>query len=165
MNSLVRIFVLALIFVTITSEEQHKLFDLNTMYEMGTLDTFLAQVKDGQPVKVEQCLDNPTFKPSQITVDPPAIVKGKSIKINVLGVMLSDQIVAKLHLDTYLNGAVIYNADVDKKNQQVPKGMYKYDYEASVPTFTPSGNWEIYVHLLSSSGVELNCIRASFTMP
>ena len=151
--------------VSMMACEEGKLFDLNTMYEQGTILKFLADVKNGAPITVESCQENPIFKSTKIVVDPTEIIKGQNIRFKVVGVMLSDQIVNKMHLDTFYNGAVIYTADVDKKNAPVKKGTYGYDYEASVPTFTPSGKWEIFIYLLNDKMDKLSCHKATFVMP
>jgi hypothetical protein len=157
--------VLILAISAISAQEARKLFDLNQMYEQGTLLNFLADVKGGAPVSIESCQDKPIFQSTKITVDPTEIIKGQNISIKVVGVMLSDQVVNKLHLDTYYNGSVIYTADVDKKNAPVKKGPYGYNYEASVPTFTPSGKWEIFIYLLNDKQEKLSCQKATFNMP
>ena len=151
--------------ISLISCDNVQLFDSNGMYEQGALLNFLADVKGGAPITTENCLDTSIFKSIKITVDPTEIIKGQSIRIKVVGVMLSDQIVNKLHLDTFYNGAVIYTQDVDKKNVLVKKGNYGFDYEAAVPTFTPSGKWEIFVYLLNDKQEKLSCLKALFTMP
>jgi hypothetical protein len=151
--------------VSMIACEEGKLFDLNAMYEQGTILKFLADAKNGAPITVEGCQENPIFKSTKIVVDPTEIIKGQNIRFKVVGVMLSDQIVNKMHLDTFYNGAVIYTTDVDKKNAPVKKGTYGYDYEASVPTFTPSGKWEIFIYLLNDKLEKLSCHKATFVMP
>jgi len=76
--------------------------------------------------------------------------------------MIQDQIVQKIHLDTYFNGKVIYTQDVDKKNLEVKKGKWAFDYEASVPTFTPAGHWEIFIYVVNNENANLSCIKAIF---
>ena len=155
------IFVLAISYIACDSG---KLFDLHQMYEQGTLLNFLADVK-GAPVTTEECMNPQIFKPVKITIDPTEIIKGQSIKIKVIGAMLSDQVVNKLHLDTFYNGATIYTNDVDKKNVAIKKGNWFYDYEAAVPTFTPSGKWEIFIYIINDKQEKIHCLKAMFTMP
>lgn len=155
--------ILTLAITLICSQDAGKLFDLNKMFEQNTLTAFLASVgEDGYPVTVEDCLDNPTFKPTQRVVDPPNLVKGKSIRIKIGGVMLQDVVLSKLHLDTFYNGKTIYTDDVDKKNLAIKKGRWAYDYEASVPTFTPAGHWEIRLYLVDTDNKNLSCLKATF---
>lgn len=126
---------------------------------------FMEISENGAPITSESCLNNPVFKTTKISIEPKEIIKGQSIKIKVGGVMLQDTQVNKLHLVTYFNGEVIFTDNVDKKNVPVKKGtLYSYDYEAAVPAFTPSGKWEIFLHLQDPSGKDLNCLKASFTM-
>ena len=154
--------VFALLFIVISSEPL-KLFDLNKM-SVQYLENFLAATESGIPITLEECLDNPTFHIAKLTHDPDQLIKGQNIKISVKGTMLSDQDVDKLHLDTYLNGAIIFQDNVSKKGK-VAKGPWAYDYEASVPSFTPSGKWEINVVILNSNQEKLSCVKATFITP
>jgi hypothetical protein len=163
--SLMRVIVLVLTIYAISCEAG-KLFDLNQMYHEGTLLGFLEDIKlkDGAPVTLEQCLDDPVFEITKMVVTPDSVIKGQNIKIKVMGIMTTQQTVSKLHLDTFYNGKTIYTDNVDK-GSSVVEGVYTYDYEASVPTFTPAGKWEIYVYLLNTADEKLSCVKAAFTMP
>jgi hypothetical protein len=160
--------ILIILSITCIFCNQGRLFDLNKMAEQGTLMKFLADAKmmtDGSPVSVEPCEDTGLFKITRMTVDPTEIVKGQSIRIKVLGVFLQDVTISKLHLDTLYNGGVIFTDNVDKGNTPQKKGTYAYDYEASVPTFVPSGKWEILINLLNDKEEKLSCVKATFEMP
>ena len=157
-----RIFIFALAVCSIFSQHAGRLFDLNEMYAQGTLKAFLGLGDEGYPVTVSDCLENPVFKITQKVVDPPTLIKGQSIKIKAGGVMTQDEVVQKIHLDTYFNGKVIYTNDVDKKNLEVKKGKWAFDYEASVPTFTPAGHWEIFVYIVDKANNNISCIKAVF---
>jgi len=162
MKAFLKSLILAITVSLITSQHAGALFDLNEMYKQGTLSSFLALTGDGYPVTLSDCMENPTFKVTQKVVDPPTLIKGQGIKIKVGGVMVQETIVSKLHLDTYFNGKVIYTNEVDKKNVTVPKGKWGYDYEASVPTFTPSGHWEIFIYIVDGSANNISCVKAVF---
>lgn len=160
---LIKVFLFVLSLALVCSQDAGVLFDLNGMYEQGTLQAFLALGDDGYPVTLGECLDSPTFKIVQKGVVPSKLIKGQSIKILVAGVMTQDVVVQKIHLDTYFNGNVIYTAEVDKKNVEVKKGKWNYDYEASVPTFTPNGDWIIKVFVVDKNNANLSCIQAAFS--
>lgn len=157
-----RIFLFTLAISSILAQHAGRLFDLNEMFAQGTLKTFLALGEEGYPVTVSDCMENPIFKITQKVVDPPTLIKGQSIKIKAGGVMIQDEIVKKIHLDTYFNGSVIYTNDVDKKNLGVKKGKWAFDYEASVPTFTPAGHWEIFIYVVDKDNNNLSCLKAVF---
>jgi len=159
---IIRTFLFALAISSIFAQEAGRLFDLNEMYAQGTLKAFLGLGDDGYPVTISDCLENPIFKITQKVVNPPTLVKGQSIKIKAGGVMTQDEVLQKIHLDTYFNGKVIYTNDVDKKNFEVKKGKWAFDYEASVPTFTPAGHWEIFMYIVNKDGTNLSCIKAVF---
>lgn len=162
MKGFLKAIVLVLALTLSLSQDSGRLFDLNDMYKQGTLNTFLALAGDGYPIILTDCMENPSFKVTQKVVDPPALIKGQSIKMKIGGVMLQDTVVSKLHLDTYFNGKIIYTNDVDKKNVAIPKGKWAYDYEASVPTFTPAGHWEIFIYIVDDKATNISCVKAVF---
>jgi hypothetical protein len=140
----------------------------NGLYESDVPSGFLTMLgaAGGAPVILSDCMTDPVFIITNKKVDPAEIIKGQSIKIKVAGVMKEEVHVQKLHLDTFYNGGIIYQDNVDKQNQLVPKsGKFIYEYEASVPTFTPSGKWEIFLYLVNSENVNISCLKAEFTMP
>ncbi len=162
MKAFLNSLIFSLVVSLVVSQHAGPLFDLNAFFNQENLSTFLTLVGDGYPVSLSECMENPIFKISQKVVDPPELIKGQGIKIKVGGVMVREIVVSKLHLDTFFNGKVIYTNDVDKKNVTVPKGKWAYDYEASVPTFTPAGHWEIFIYIVDGSGTNISCIKASF---
>jgi len=135
------------------------------MYEKGTLFKFLEDVRGGAPVTLKTCDDQETiYQITKMAVIPPEIIKGESLKMKILGTMKSEQELEKLTIDTNFNGSPIYNENV-KKDETVKIGTYIFEHSAAVPTFTPSGNWEIIMKLLNKNGDELCCLRATFEMP
>jgi hypothetical protein len=141
--------------------------EFSNVYESEGPEGFLKMLvtAGGSPIVLSNCLDDPIYVITNKKVDPAEIVKGQSIKIKVAGAMKVDTKVQKLHLDTYYNGGIIYQDNVDKKNELVPKGgKYIYEYEASVPTFTPSGKWQIFLYLVNSENVNISCLKAEFSM-
>lgn len=163
MNTLKGI-ILVLAMTTILCNFESNEFD--SLYESDGPQGFLKMLETagGSPVITSSCLDDPIYVITNKKVDPAEIVKGQSIKIKVAGVMKVDTKVQKLHLDTFYNGGVIYQDNVDKKNELVPKGgKYIFEYEASVPTFTPSGKWEIFIYLVNSENVNISCLKAEFS--
>ena len=132
------------------------------MQKDGSIKNFLGLKDAGYPVTVSLCMDKPTFKITQKAVQPPNIIKGKSIRIIAGGVMIKEQVISNLHIDTYFEGKVIYTQDVDKKNTKVPRGKWQFDFEASVPAFTPSGKWEIFMYLVNDAGEHASCIKCTF---
>ena len=149
--------------IVFTQHSTGMLFDIVQTQKDGTIQNFLALKDDkGYPVSVDMCMDKPTFKVTQKAVQPPNLIKGKSIRIIIGGVMIKDEVIQKLHLDTYFEGKVIYTQDVDKKNTKVARGKWNFDYEASVPAFTPSGKWEIFMYLINAADEQIACIKCSF---
>ena len=152
-----------ILFLAITTIFCH--FELENSYDEEGDFLKMLTTQGGSPVELSSCLDNPTFIILNKKVDPTEIMKGQSIKIKVLGQMKEQTTVQKLHLVTLYNDGVIFEDNVDKKNEVVPKGgKYIYEYEASVPTFTPAGEWNIYLYLVNSENVNVSCLKAHFSM-
>jgi hypothetical protein len=162
MKIFLRIILLSISLSFILTQHSGVLFDIFQMQKDGTIKNFLQLKDDGFPVTTELCMDNPTFKITQKAVQPASIIKGGSIRIIAGGVMVNDQVVQKIHLDTYFNGAVIYTQEVDKKNVAVPKGKWQWDYEASIPSFTPSGHWEIFIWIINDKNEKISCLKGIF---
>ena len=163
---IIRVIALFISITAITCQDV-KLFDSNLISKEEKL-TFLQENIDNHEnvaVIVEQCLVKPIFQITKILLDPNNVIKGQNIRTKIVGVMQSDQSINRLHLETFFNGSSIFTDNVDKKNIFIKKGTYGYEYETSVPTFTPSGLWEIYLYLINESGNNLSFLKMSFSMP
>lgn len=140
-----------------------KLFDVEYLEEdnTGVLQKFLSDAKLGNPVTTKDCLPGSIFVISKVSLNPSELIKGQNIHIKAIGAMSNDQVVSNLHIEAFLNGSNIYNQDV-AKNQNVKKGLWYYEYEVGIPTFVPSGHWDIYLYVLNDKGEKLNCLQALF---
>jgi hypothetical protein len=160
-----KIIIIALLIATIVCN-QGTLVDLNKMYEQGTLTNFLALLGDDADISVKDCGDGVNY-PISITdskVSPTKLVKGQDIQIKVKGVALEDTEVTNLHLDTLFNGSSIFKDDKPQSFGKVAAGgEVVYAYSASVPSFTPAGNWDITMNLQDSSKKNVSCLKVTFT--
>ena len=140
-----------------------KVFDTEYLEEdnTGVLQKFLSDANLGNPITTKDCLSGSKFKIAKLNLTPTEILKGQNIHVKAIGAMAEDVTVSKLHVDAILNGSPIYNQDVPK-NENVKKGLWFYEYEIGVPTFVPSGHWDIFVYVLNSNGEKLNCLQAMF---
>ena len=128
----------------------------------GGLQKFLANVKsNGSPLHTEDCLPNSVFQIKKITITPPEIIVGDNLHIKAIGAMSQDSFVSKLKVDAFLNGEIIFNQEV-QKGVLVKKGLWFYEYEVGVPTFVPTGHWEIFAYVISDKNENLNCLKATF---
>lgn len=120
---------------------------------------------NGAPVTTQICCDEKRFKLIKTVLKPEEIVKGGEILIKVQGVALETLYVKKLRLVTKYNGGDIFT-DNKAIEKSLPEGQkLVYDYTASIPTFTPSGSWDIYIYLMDDKDVEIHCLKAHFDMP
>jgi hypothetical protein len=154
------IIVLALICLA-ASQEKISIVELEK--ETQSLRTFLERTVGEGEITLENCLEGSEFYITKKKVTPAALIKGEPVRFKAIGIMKSTQMVKRMDLDTRLNGASIFS-DSKIKNEQVESGAkYMIDYEANVPTFTPSGNWEIFIYLINDKEEKLSCLRATFS--
>jgi len=119
-----------------------KLFNIEYLEDQdntGVLEKFLSIAKLGNPVTTKDCLASSIFKVSKINLNPTELIKGQNIHIKVIGAMMQDEVVSKLHIEAFY-----------------------YEYEVGIPTFVPAGHWDIYIYVLNDKGEKLNCLQALF---
>lgn len=143
-----------------------KVFELeeNTQSNENNLQKFLADATNGVkgvPIGQEDCLPGSPFKSMKITINPPTIEKGQSIKMKQVGTMSIDTHVQRVYVVASLNGKQVFTDQV-VKNVDVPKGLYSYEYEVSVPGFIPAGHFEAKIYLHDSKLANLSCFRIFF---
>ena len=120
---------------------------------------------NGEPIVTEKCQEETSFTVDKIKITPDTITKGEEITIKVQGTALVDLSLKNFHIVTNYNGTTIYTTDKAVEKTLAPGESYIFDYSAAVPGFIPSGDWEIYVTLVTTTGDSVACIKASFTMP
>jgi len=117
--------------------------------------------KSNVPV-VSDCNTQPSiFKVAKTNIVPNAIEKGTQIKMKVIGAMMQEVNVDKVHLEVYLNTNIFFQQDLDKKGS-VKKGLYSYDFEVSIPTFAPDGAFMTKFILMSDKNEVLACTQMNF---
>ena len=129
---------------------------------------FLDQEVNGEgvPITTEICMEETKFKILKTAINPSEIIKGQDINIKVQGQALVDLTMKNLNLVTKYNGADIFTDNKDQGGKAVPTGdKFQYQYTASVPTFTPAGEWDIYLKLENDDDEVVSCLKAHFTMP
>jgi hypothetical protein len=128
-------------------------------------ESFLADnTATGIPITIDKCETTASsFKNIQIRTDPAELIKGSSIQIAVKGMMIKEETVQKLAVETTLDGVKVFE-DESKKNAKVKAGPYSYSYEQSVPTITPPGVYVIHMRLLNNKDEIIDCVKASFTI-
>lgn len=150
------ILVFALFFIATCADGP--LFDVTQF-----LDTDLGLT--GSPISISVCCDEKRFQYLKSVLKPEEIIKGGEILFKVQGVALEAMTVKKLHLVTKYNGADIFtdNKSIEKTLTEGQK--LTYDYTAAIPSFTPSGSWDIYLYLQDDKEIEIHCLKAHFDMP
>lgn len=116
----------------------------------------------GAPITIGDCMPDSILKITRTGVTPPEVEKGTSIHMVAQGIFREERDVTNIHVEVTLNGQEIYRNDVQKKGH-ASKGPYTFSYDNNVPTFVPSGQWNVNVWLMGGNE-KLACIRATFTV-
>ena len=135
----------------------------------GPLFDYTALLKSamlkGAKIELSLCMEETHFKITRTTVYPEEIIKGDDIAFKAQGQALEDLVIKNLHLVTKYNGADIFIDDKDQGMHEVPAGKtHSFAYTASVPSFTPSGSWDIYLYLQNDKDENISCLLAHFDM-
>jgi hypothetical protein len=152
-----KIFALIFMVATITCDPVEQFLD--TVIE-GL--EFLADLTDGSKIKLEECSDNPIYKPLNKKVTPDSIIKGENLTIKVNGVFLSDQHVQDLNIVTFKDGTKMDEQTIDKSVDKKKNEHWVWEYGSFVPAFVPAGHWETFIRLRDADHKELCCIKASW---
>ena len=131
-----------------------------------TSDNFLQYLAKttGTKINIEKCDDGKSnFKVVEIK-SPTELILGETIKISVDGMMISEELVDKLVVQTLLNKQqTSVDTEIDKR-ADVKKGPYTWSFEYTPPSFTPPGLYETIMKLLNSKGEVLECLNSSLTV-
>lgn len=127
-------------------------------------NNFLQKAAGGSEVKiVTNCQDGNTFVNSRAISSPKTISKGEKITLKAVGTSFKDLNIERVEVEAFLNGKSSFT---DKKEiasgKVTPGNDFFYDYETTVPTFVPSGLFEIKVYVVSQNE-RVGCLSASFT--
>ena len=140
------------------------LFEIDYLEEDGPakLEKFLAGAKSsGNTIEIQDCLPGSVFEIKKTIVNPPELTVGQNIKIKVIGAMKEENMVAKLHIVSYLNNQIIFSTDV-AKSENVKKGLWFWEFEIGVPTFVPKGHWQNYAYVINQKDENISCLLAIF---
>lgn len=151
------VFLIAII--AIASCADGPLFDITKFLDVSTTN-------EGAKIETEICMDETIFKIGRISIKPEEIIKGQDINFKAQGTALKDIIIKNLHLITKYNDEVIFEDNKDQGSKAVAEGgKFVFSYVASVPSFTPSGSWDIYLYLQNENDEDISCLKAHFDMP
>lgn len=116
----------------------------------------------GEIVLTPDCQAGLPFIHKKEKATPNVIEKGGSI--NLKAAVQSDQPlhVAGLTIVCYLNGTEAYNQKKDLNDDVEAGEMYIYTIDAGIPSFVPSGSFDIQVKLVDKDGNPLSCLAAHF---
>jgi hypothetical protein len=148
-----KIFALIFMVATITCDPVEQFLD--TVAE-GL--EFLGDLTDGPKVKLEECSQNPIYKPLKMK----GVIKGEILIIKVNGVLLSDQHIQDLNITAFKDGDTMGELTIDKNVDKKQGEQWAWKYRTNIPPFIPSGHWETFLKLRDAAHNELCCIKASW---
>ncbi len=123
-------------------------------------DDFIVENPNGYPITVSNCLPGSPLQITNIKVKPTEVTKGKPIQLLAAGVFTQPEDTTSLHIQTLLDGKSIMESDVPHVSHCSP-GPYSFFYNNNVPTFVPTGHWEVFVYLMGGD-TKLACIKGTF---
>ena len=153
MKSIISLFLL----LTVSCQFKGKLFDVEQFLSKDLNDF------NGYPVNLEICDDQSNLKVLKNKVTPPEIEWGQDVTLKSQVLAMKKLSIQKLKLITKYNGSDIFTDERDFVKEVEESEKFVYTYTASVPSFTPAGEWDIYLHLVDADGNKLSCLKAHFT--
>ena len=120
------------------------------------------EMKNGAKVTVSKCMAETKLKILRIIVTPSEIIKGDDISLKVQIRALEDITIKSLNVIAHYNGVKIFE-DTKDQGKLLKKGeKFIYSYVQSVPTFTPSGAWDVNLYLKNEKDENINCLLCHF---
>ena len=145
-----------ILLITISCQLKGKLFDVEQFLAKDIIDM------NGYPVDIKVCDDQTITKSLQNKVIPPEIELGQDVTLKSQVQALKKLSIRKLKILVKYNGSDIFSDLKDYIKDVEVDEKFVYTYTASVPAFTPAGNWKIFINLVDSDEKEVTCLTANF---
>ena len=126
-------------------------------------------MKDTGVVTYQQCDDDAkvfSLDLSSTNTTPSPINKGDDITFNLVGVVSEQMTLKNVHIHVDWNSSPLY--DEDDPGTNVYDSDVEYNLGWSVPSFAPSGHYDVYVtgtgDAKSLTGAKIMCIYAQMDL-
>ena len=109
-------------------------------------DMISTDEPNGGNVSFNQCDDDMgafTFDADNTKVTPDPVKKGDTIKFHLAGIVSDPIEVTNVHVHVDWNGSSLW--DEDHKQDNKYDSQYSYDLQWAVPSFAPSGQYDIHL--------------------
>ena len=146
--------ILSLLIVSAVNSSNFKFLDDTAMesikLEKGEI-SFKLDCEPGLPIKHIAVKANPT-----------SVIKGEPINFKGKVETNSKVTVSQLIILAKLNNEDAFDAKKDIVTDIVPGTPFLYSYDITVPTYVPSGKFDIFLYLIDKDGKHLSCLNAQF---
>jgi hypothetical protein len=141
---------------------QHSL--VKQMLDQTTLIAVDDNLRVGE-VTYTQCDDDTgsfTLDTDSTSNDPNPVTKGQDVSLNLVGIVSDSIEVKNVHIHVDWNGTPLY--DEDNKQDNTYDSDYTYSLKWNVPSYAPSGDYDITVTGLDDAQSKLLCVEAKMTL-
>ena len=112
---------------------------------------FLSQSNDGSPITFTVVEEN-TCQITRYQAKPDSVVPGESNEFKMQFSALKDIYIKEVFLDTQNNGVSLFTDHVEVAKNYATGEKDVVGYSATIPSFCPSGSWDIYLHIKDGDG-------------
>ena len=106
---------------------------------------------EGVPI-IFSVIEENTCQITRYQAKPDTVVPGESNEFKMQFVALENVNIVELYLDTQNNGVSLFTDHVDISKSYTTGEKDVVGYSAVIPSFCPSGSWDIYLYLKDSDG-------------
>ena len=141
---------------------QHSL--VKQMLDTTSLIVVDDNLKTGE-VTYAQCDDDTgsfTLDTDSTSNTPDPVTKGQDVALNLVGIVSDPIEVKNVHIHVDWNKTPLY--DEDNKQDNKYSDDYQYSLKWNVPSFAPSGDYDITVTGLDDDQKKLLCVNAKMTL-
>ena len=107
---------------------------------------FLSKLNDGVPITFTVVEEN-SCKITRYQAKPDSVVPGESNEFKMQFTASQDVYIKEVFLDTLNNGVSLFTDHVAVAKNYATGEKDVVGYTATVPSFCPSGSWDIYLYV------------------
>ena len=122
---------------------------------------FLSNSNEGSPITFSVVEEN-SCKITRYQAKPDSIIPGDSIEFKMQFTASENVKIKELYLDTLNNGVSLFTDHVAISKDYATGEKDVVGYTAAIPSFCPSGSWDIYLYLKDEDGNTAATLLAHF---
>ena len=112
---------------------------------------FLSKSNGGSPITFTVVEEN-SCKITRYQAKPDSIIPGDNIEFKMQFTASENVNIKELYLDTLNNGVSLFTDHVAVGKNYATGEKDVVGYSATIPSFCPSGSWDIYLYLKDGDG-------------